>query len=477
MAGGGGGSTRRGARQVRRTEVWVLEGAGFMVEAAVAGPMTRPLLREDTLELARAGLEEMALCDHCLGRLVWRAESGMGNDERGRIVREELEAPGVAVEDCDLCEGLLLDVDLLVEVALEALEGWSFDTYLVGMRVEQAIEEREQALWEALGLEDTESVGSELNRLVGKAMDPELEAEVEFRKPDVTVIVDTRFLVADVEARPLFLFGRYRKLERGIPQTRWPCRKCKGTGCDACDRTGKTYMTSVEELVAEVPVEVTGAEDASFHGAGREDVDARMLGTGRPFVLELTKPRVRDADVQELEEAINAHVRQRGASGGPAGPDGAKATEGPVEVEGLRWTTRDEVAHAKGYRGGKTYRAEVTFDTPVPREKLKKVVGGLRGRRVHQRTPSRVSHRRADRVRKRTVRDARVESHDNGAAVLIIEGDAGLYIKELVHGDEGRTEPSVAGLLGVEARVDHLDVTAVEYEPPGGAKTRQENSP
>jgi len=29
-----------------------------------------------------------------------------------------------------------------------------------------------------------------------------------------------------------------------------------------------------------------------FHACGREDVDVRMLGTGRPFVIEATNPHV-----------------------------------------------------------------------------------------------------------------------------------------------------------------------------------------
>jgi tRNA pseudouridine synthase 10 len=39
--------------------------------------------------------------------------------------------------------------------------------------------------------------------------------------------------------------------------------------------------------------------------------------------------------------------------------------------------------------------------------------------------------------------------------------DGGLYIKELLHGDEGRTEPSLSSLLGTKVNVENLDVTGV----------------
>jgi tRNA pseudouridine synthase 10 len=43
-----------------------------------------------------------------------------------------------------------------------------------------------------------------------------------------------------------------------------------------------------------------------------------------------------------------------------------------------------------------------------------------------------------------------------------VVGEAGLYIKELVSGDSGRTQPSLAQILGRTARVVSLDVVLVK---------------
>ena len=50
---------------------------------------------------------------------------------------------------------------------------------------------------------------------------------------------------------------------------------------------------SVEELIAKIALKYTKSDDESFHGCGREDIDALMLGRGRPFVLELKNPKKR----------------------------------------------------------------------------------------------------------------------------------------------------------------------------------------
>jgi len=53
-----------------------------------------------------------------------------------------------------------------------------------------------------------------------------------------------------------------------------------------------------------------------------------------------------------------------------------------------------------------------------------------------------------------------VESSGTSARI-VIRGDSGLYIKELISGDGGRTKPSLAGSLGVDAVVAELDVINV----------------
>jgi len=67
----------------------------------------------------------------------------------------------------------------------------------------------------------------------------------------------------------------------------------------------------------------------------------------------------------------------------------------------------------------------------------------------------------ADLVRERDVLAVDGELEDEHTATVDVRGEGGLYIKELVSGDEGRTEPSLAGLLGVAATVTALDVVDV----------------
>lgn len=417
-----------------------------MVERPTVGLLDSSVLARLAPTAARADV-----CDACLGRLVAKVETGLTNAERGRRIRAAASLVGIAPSGshgCAVCGGLLEEVPKFAVIATEALAAFEFATYLVGTKIDADRAETEAA-FRAEHAPDSfdEPLNTELNREIGKRVgDAFPHASVDFRNPQITVVVDTRFDVAALQHGGIFLAGRYRKLERGIPQTAWIHTACGGRGCIDCEGAGKLYPTSVQELIEAVPKVQTGATHTAFHGAGREDIDARAVGTGRPFILELKDPRRRALDLGALERQINDHARPR------------------VEVEGLRLAEKEEVAKLKEFRGTKTYRALVEFaDAPAP-ETFKKGIESLRGAPVIQRTPSRVEHRRADKLRERHVLDIEVEAFQGTTASLRIKGDAGLYIKELVSGDEGRTKPSLAGLLGVAARVRELDVLAVESD-------------
>ncbi len=414
----------------------------------------------EVLEIARSALATGPVCDACLGRLVADRSFGLGNDERGRGLRvavaladdEPFEEP--PVEECWVCEGECGRHDWWAENAAAALGGYEFDTYQVGTRVPPLFEENDRLLREEAGLapDAGEQFKSAFNREVGKRLGAKTDTEVDFERPDVVVLCDLPTDEVELQVNSAFVYGRYRKLERDIPQTEWPCRECNGTGrqrdelCEGCDGTGYRYDESVEELTAP-PVEAAfDGTDATFHGAGREDVDALMLGTGRPFVVEVETPRRRHVDTDDLERDINEFA------------------DGTVEVEGIELANHGMVERVKEHPASKTYRAEVAFEEPIDRAAFAAALADLDGATVHQETPRRVDHRRASKTRTRSVYDISGEVDDDRHATVEIHGEGGLYVKELIHGDEGRTEPSLAGLLDVDADVTALDVLAVEGE-------------
>ncbi len=411
------------------------------------------------LDIACKILREGPVCDHCLGRQFAKLSTGLSNEQRGGAVRLVLEMEAQmgdsrsgeefnssmtedSAEDsgCWVCGNLFEELEDWVERCLQALDGVEFGSFLVGTRLSGLLSENEEVLWEVCGTRFAEPLKSEVNREVGKRLQARTGKEVDFRRPDVVLLLDLAGERVEVNINPVFLYGRYRKLVRGIPQTRWPCRECRGRGCPRCNFKGKLYPESVDEIIRTPLLREFKARDTVFHGAGREDVDALMLGEGRPFVVEIVQPRIRRLDWRELrrlEEEISS--------------------SGKVEVEGFQFVSREMVLNLKSERRDKTYSVLVSFEGEVDEEKLKSVLAGLRGK-VRQKTPRRVLARRADLEREREVYYMELTSLAGDRARILVNCEGGLYVKELVSGDSGRTNPSLSERLGMEAKVIELEV-------------------
>jgi len=248
----------------------------------------------------------------------------------------------------------------------------------------------------------------------------------------------------------VFLEGRYRKLSRDLPQTVFFCPDCKGhprrrKKCERCEGFGKLTKDSVQELVGWVAGKAFGTRKHVFHGAGREDVDVRMLGGGRPFVLELVDPKIFEVDLAALEAEIN------------------RRNEGRLEIHGLHWTEKARIAQLKETPHAKEYEALVELATPAEPEKLAEKLAALAGRRLEitQHTPDRVAHRRADKDRMRWIEFRALEPLPDGLLRVRLSTQHGTYVKEVLSGEGGKTTPSLSSLLGVACRCRELDVLAI----------------
>jgi tRNA pseudouridine synthase 10 len=67
-------------------------------------------------------------------------------------------------------------------------------------------------------------------------------------------------------------------------------------------------------------------------------------------------------------------------------------------------------------------------------------------------------HRRADLTREKYIYKVKVKKVSLKRAEMEIRCQGGLYVKELVSGDEGRTTPNISELLGNRAKPLKLDV-------------------
>ena len=494
-----------------------------------------------------AGLKHLVrigTCNHCLGRVGGKKRFGQTVLESGIEIRTSIVETDSTMSKareieplCPFCENLFEEAPLLAELIKEAVGERECSRLQLGARIPKDQTEAEDHLRKRFGAGGSLPLKSSLVEEVAHQLNAiDFGVKLVIDKPEILALIDVLTLTVELDIRSHYMYGRYRKLERGIPQTKWPCRSCKGRGCLKCDQTGLQYLSSVQGLIGDPLLDIFGSKEHAFHGMGREDIDVRCLGRGRPFVIELKKPIKRDIDCDMLMKTIN------------------DAAGGMLEVSDMRPSNRSEVVRVKDTPAEKSYRIkyriepltqagldELTQVMEVPKNnqdrnrrrkdhhtgkkrkqkeepeqidysQLKKdelvalceekgvrksgtkdvlidrlsnfkeetlplpdqdyileIMEKLQGCTLAQRTPERVAHRRADKIRRRKVIETSAPSIEVGDDGILrgqfdLRCESGTYVKETVHGDGGRTQPSVASLIKAKCTVEWLDVADIHAD-------------
>mgnify|MGYP001418819460 FL=1 len=495
-----------------------------------------------------AGLKHLVrigTCNHCLGRVGGKKRFGQSDLESGIEIRNSViegdstMAQAREVEPlCPFCENLFEEAPLLAQLIKEAVGERECFRLQLGARIPKDQTEAEDHLRKRFGAGGSAPLKSSLVEEVARQLkEIDFGVKLVIDKPEILALIDVLTLTVELDIRSHYVYGRYRKLARGIPQTKWPCRSCKGRGCPKCDQTGLQYQSSVQGLIGDPLLEIFGSKEHAFHGMGREDIDVRCLGRGRPFVIEMKRPMKREIDSEMIMKLIN------------------EASRTQLEVSDMRPSNRSEVVRVKDTPAEKSYtilyriepltqteldvltqvlevpknnqdrnrrrrdhhrgkkrelksepKPEIDYSTlkkaeltalceerglaksgtkdvlverlvnnqeeklPLPdQDYVLEIMEKLQGCTLAQRTPERVAHRRADKIRKRKVIETSnpsvtIDSDGVMHAEFSLRCESGTYVKETVHGDGGRTQPSIASLIKAKCTVEWLDVADIHAD-------------
>jgi len=216
---------------------------------------------------------------------------------------------------------------------------------------------------------------------------------------------------------------------------------------------------SVQELIVQHVKPIFNCDSVKFSSSGREDSDVRMLGKGRPFVLEVINPKKTvhtQKKIQQLQDTINTSTHL-------------------ISVRDMQIVQKHDLAKLRDGEETKNKFYVALCKTPgreVTQETLDVLNKTPMPLVLEQITPLRVLHRRSLIARKRSILEMNAEpcKRAKDTFILSVKTEAGTYVKEFVHGDFGRTSPNVAELLGCPTDILSLDVTGVELDWPAELK-------
>lgn len=285
-------------------------------------------------------------------------------------------------------------------------------------------EENEPIAQSLPSVESLKSVGKFLDKL----SPPKLATTTRYPSQPSFVSEYASF-TCNTKHNPLYLLAKYNKFQRDLSQTRW----FKGS--------------SVEEEIVRPLLPCFGSKEFKFSTAGREDADVRMLGNGRHFVVQFIDPHMfPSVSSEELVQKVS------------------QSSKGTVEISDVSVSENDsalEVLKEGEEAKRKHYRAVIWVENPC--DDYEKNIPTTPFQ-VNQETPIRVSHRRSLLERPKTVYNLKFEKISTHFFLMDIDTGAGMYIKEFVHGDRGRTNPSASNIFGCNADILQLDVLGISRD-------------
>ena len=242
--------------------------------------------------LSKSILKECDLCDNCLGRFFINSAHLSSGKRLGNKIRNSTNSRAGA--KCYICKNLFSNAVLYVKMMQNASMRYEFSTFTVGAILKQSIIERDDKLRSKFHLHGADGIKTAVTRELGKKFARKTSTRIDHLLPDIIFTINFRTEQCDVKTKPIFLYGRYIKNKRGLPQKEESCQDCKGKGCIFCNNHGIVSFDSVEGKISQFLYEKFETNQVKFTWIGGEDKTSLVMGNGRPFFAKLLSPKKRN---------------------------------------------------------------------------------------------------------------------------------------------------------------------------------------
>jgi tRNA pseudouridine synthase 10 len=264
-----------------------------------------------TRELRRRLQANYVLCKHCLLRQTYV------NTEDYYCTQFTTSLENKSECECYICNGLMHETNSIMHRIMETLRNnYHFNTFLIGATLPSNLFEREDGIRARMKIRGRENIKSQLTRNLRKKFSEITKKQIDFLHPDLMInlrLQGSTDLDIDIKTRPLVLLGRYIKKNRGMPQR-------SGGKHDPSDElaihgqffpnmnlasriTSVLYTlenSSVQAIISREIARLTKCDGLKFSWVGSEDENSLVLGSGRPFFIQIRNPKTVDLNERRL---------------------------------------------------------------------------------------------------------------------------------------------------------------------------------
>ena len=198
--------------------------------------------------------------------------------------------------------------DSIIQRIRETLnDDYQFDTFLIGATLPANLFEKEDQIRARFKIRGRENIKSQLIRDLRKKFSEVTKKRIDILHPDLTINLQFQkntSLEINTKMRPLIMLGRYIKKNRGIPQRSGGEHNSGNEVCIQSEpyrivsqtpRQASVIRTledaSIQSIISKEILRITKGEALKFSWIGSEDENSLVLGSGRPFFVQIRNPK------------------------------------------------------------------------------------------------------------------------------------------------------------------------------------------
>ena len=255
-------------------------------------------------------LKTYNFCQNCTKRLISKSHT-----------KKYLKTNKFSNNKCFICKDIFETLDSMLFTIYEKINTFDFKTFTLGLTLKNSYLERDDYIKSKYKLKGIQNLKFSISNELAKKIARKTKSRKKINDPDLFLQVNFKDYSCTIRSKPIFVYGRYNKKIRKIPQKLKPCKSCNGFGCHNCNFTRLENIESVESKISYFLKKKFDTNRVQINWIGGEDQSSLVLGNGRPFFAKIINPKKRnrllrksyDLDAVSLSELRKLPVQPKGS--------------------------------------------------------------------------------------------------------------------------------------------------------------------
>ncbi len=248
-------------------------------------------MKSQYIQISRI-LKNYDLCEYCAGRLISKLAGKPSSKLLGKKYLKKFGKSSSA--KCYVCKNIFENLDFMLSNIFEKSSNLHFKTFNLGLILKHSFLERDDHIKSKFKIKGIENIKFGLSVEMAKKISRRTKSKRIMNDPDLFIQANFKDESCTIRTKPIFVYGRYNKKIRKLPQKQMLCQSCNGIGCHNCNFKGLENTESIEGKISNLLIKKFEGSQVKINWIGGEDQSSLVLGNGRPFFAKILNPKKRN---------------------------------------------------------------------------------------------------------------------------------------------------------------------------------------